>query len=337
MGPLDLKCDWCGNIVSCKSYHAHSKTCHGEYVPLQKQCPWCPKKLNVPQITYHARKCHLYGEFSCKAQNCAFKGYFAKDLLAHNNEMHNEDVAAWCPLCRKDIPISKIVDHHEECMNEYVAKREEAKRREKETYDICETCGKVFKERKGYRNHLKKHLREEAAKGDNGIDEVSLYHYCDQCDKRYTSLTSVKVHILRDHDGTRFPCPTCDQVFDARGKLVRHKNKVHSTDKDYECKVCGRRFGVVAMRKKHELLHGEPRFQCKHCSTKLTTEKSLEEHEKFHTGERPFKCTLCGNGFVARKYLAQHMRGVHKILPPGNRGGQVGWCKSKSKGLKVQY
>ena len=43
----------------------------------------------------------------------------------------------------------------------------------------------------------------------------------------------------------------------------RHKLKVHSTDKRYECRYCGIRKTAPSMVRQHELIHQEPKFKCR--------------------------------------------------------------------------
>ena len=90
----------------------------------------------------------------------------------------------------------------------------------------------------------------QAAKGEIKVDEQTLYHFCDKCDNKYTTLQALYGHIAQVHDKVPFPCqqPQCAMVFDTRKKLAHHHNIAHSTDKDYECRHCGRRFGYVTRR-----------------------------------------------------------------------------------------
>ena len=80
--------------------------------------------------------------------------------------------------------------------------------------------------------------------------------------------------------------------------------------------------------KVHEKVHEEPKFECSFCKKRVKTKETLEAHERYHTGEKPFKCEHCGNGYVNNKALRQHMAGAHKIV--GVNGGRAGW-KTKQK------
>ena len=50
-------------------------------------------------------------------------------------------------------------------------------------------------------------------------------------------------------------------------------------------------------------------------------------HERYHTGDKPFRCSHCENAFVSKDRLANHMKGVHKIIGP--KGGKPGWQRKQ--------
>ena len=93
--------------------------------------------------------------------------------------------------------------------------------------------------------------------------------------------------------------------------------KEHSSDEKYQCKFCSKRFGYPAEVRNHEKKHREPQFKCGYCDKMLKSRTALLAHERDHTGERPFVCAVCGNGYKADAVLRTHMKHVHKILGPG--------------------
>ena len=193
----------------------------------------------------------------------------------------------------------------------------------------CDICGKILKGH-SYKFHRLKHLREQAEEGDTSIDVAALYFPCDKCDKKYVTRVGLKMHVQKVHDdSSKFPCPSCGLVFRVQQELTEHERIAHSNDEQFQCKDCGKRFGLLNVLKKHQLTHGDAQFQCKHCPKVLKTAISLKYHERYHTGEKPFTCSLCGNGYVSKEKLYQHQAGVHKIEGPGGR--KPGWNRGKKR------
>ena len=319
VGPLGMKCELCRKVLNCESYPSHMKRMHGETQNFTGNCFWCGETVSVIGLKLHAKKHHFWGRFSCK--ECSFKGNFARDLAGHIEDVHRgEALNAVCPQCKKERPVSDIENHYKECVVEW-------KRQLKKRPKCCETCGKVVRERH-YRNHVRKHLREQAEKGDTSIDTANLYFHCDKCERKFTQKNALRLHVLQFHDESyKLPCPSCGLVFDTKTKLNEHERAAHSTDEKYQCKVCGKRYGNTNSLKAHVSTHDDCRFQCKYCPRKLKTALNLKFHERYHTGEKPFTCSVCGNGYVSKVKLQQHQAGVHKIAGP--QGRVTGWKRKK--------
>ena len=170
IGPMDVRCELCGMIVSIGSYRPHYES-HGQKFPNPvKKCAWCAQVVATNQMIRHAKKHHFWGRFSCT--KCIFLGDFAPDLVGHLGKTHKEVVDAPCPSCKEYFPLKEIEDHYKKCVTQ---KFWDLKERSKTVNTVCETCGKFFKLKRSYEDHLKKHLREQAAGGDQSVDESNLY------------------------------------------------------------------------------------------------------------------------------------------------------------------
>ena len=323
-GTLHMKCHICASVLNCDFFAYHMRNQHGQSGTFLRQCDWCEEELSTQSLKWHAMKKHFYGRFLC--EKCTFKGDFAKDVISHIIKDHNSLNFAMCPCCSKQHPLEEFEDHYKSCITIKIKKKHFVSNKSDR---ICETCGKTLRTKNGYREHIKSHLREQGGGEDESSTNLNLYHYCDKCSKRFTHPYYLKTHIKSVHENIQYPCTLCSMIFSTLFKLSRHKLEAHSNDDKYQCKYCGKRFGALTKRKIHEMVHEDPKFKCKYCEKKLKSQKSLEAHERYHTGERPFKCSICGTGFVKKDRLSQHMSGMHKITGP--KGGKTGWRKSKEK------
>ena len=52
---------------------------------------------------------------------------------------------------------------------------------------------------------------------------------------------------------------------------------------------------------------GDKPYKCKVCGKSLTQSSYLKQHERIHTGEKPYKCKVCKISFTQKSTLAEHI------------------------------
>lgn len=57
----------------------------------------------------------------------------------------------------------------------------------------------------------------------------------------------------------------------------------------------------------------KPLYICDHCSYSSPNKSHFSRHCMRHTGERPYKCTLCGKGFITGHHLRYHVNNSHSV------------------------
>ncbi|XP_055921100.1 homeotic protein spalt-major [Eupeodes corollae] len=76
--------------------------------------------------------------------------------------------------------------------------------------------------------------------------------------------------------------------------------------------------------------------QCIFCQKVMSCRSSLQMHIRTHTGERPFRCRICGRAFATKGNLKAHMS-IHKIKPPMRSQFKCPVCHQKfSNGIILQ-
>jgi DNA-directed RNA polymerase subunit RPC12/RpoP len=73
----------------------------------------------------------------------------------------------------------------------------------------------------------------------------------------------------------------------------------------------------------HTLAHtGQKSYKCKVCGLALLSGSHLKRHSRVHTGERPYQCQTCGKRFAERYNLVAHNR-IHDPLGANAREGSI--------------
>lgn len=89
----------------------------------------------------------------------------------------------------------------------------------------------------------------------------------------------------------------------------------HSLLSLHQCTTCGKRFRQLPHLQDHERIHSGLRpFCCWICGKTFSVAARLTEHARTHSGEKPYPCSHCHAAFRSRSNLDKHIR-LHGDLP----------------------
>uniref|UniRef100_A0A4W5KHR5 C2H2-type domain-containing protein n=1 Tax=Hucho hucho TaxID=62062 RepID=A0A4W5KHR5_9TELE len=204
----------------------------------------------------------------------------------------------------------------------------------------CVKCEQRFKYKQSLNQHQKyickvnreessqmvdQHQEEEssellAVKADTpetSTSQLQLVHWCKKCGKSFDDTCNLKQHqessCKEEKIKVVFKCDDCGKDFKGSSSLRTHK-RIHNP---FYCSDCGRKtFTQLSYLVIHERVHsGEYLYQCSVCQAKFNSANSLTIHSRKHTGEKPFLCWQCGKSFKAAGELSVHM-GTHSEERP---------------------
>ncbi|KAK7080818.1 hypothetical protein SK128_020995 [Halocaridina rubra] len=293
-------CGVCGRVFALKTSLRIHELSHNKKDKTYYKCSECGKQFSL----HAAYKTHVLGhspKSPYKCRDCGGIFSLKRELLKHV-EMHVKS--------EKHSPVFEDKELSGDASKEnYVA------RGVKEEYS-CHTCGEEFTNEMVYRKHTRRHRKGASVTRSR----------CTVCKRQFHAKESLKKHTEQEI----YKCKICSEIF-----ATCDKHKTHVYAHSLECVYCMKMFTTRQERNEHIETHKEEMF-CHTCNKKFPNQKSfnfhmmsahfrpkdvqcdicgkmytkqyLPFHIKTHTGERAFKCDVCGAKFVQRVHLATHMK-----------------------------
>lgn len=92
-------------------------------------------------------------------------------------------------------------------------------------------------------------------------------------------------------------CRDCSKEFATRDELREHRKQVkHPEVRNHACTVCGKMFTSSKLRQHMRAHTKEKPYKCSVCEQGFSMSGNLKRHMMTHTGERPHVCEFCGKG-----------------------------------------
>lgn len=163
---------------------------------------------------------------------------------------------------------------------------------------------------------------------NNWLGHLKLRHkdkgliYCawgQSCYMPFQDKDLLKKHADAEHFESENACPTCGKLFKWPSSLRNHMQS-HLKEGDQKkhmfiCPFCGKKFNTRTGFRSHEAIYHTKnlRHNCdwSGCDKKFYNASDLVIHKRTHTGELPYTCSYCGNGFVSKSRMMQHERQMH--------------------------
>ncbi|KAK4310663.1 hypothetical protein Pmani_017790 [Petrolisthes manimaculis] len=164
----------------------------------------------------------------------------------------------------------------------------------------CGICGRSFSDP----HSLKIHGAMHAPRNGRNIYE------CPDCGMTFRMELNFKYHLKKDTGLRTFGCGICSQKFTNPSCLETHY-RVHSNEKSFICKQCGKTYIQLGSFKNHIMSHPAT-SACKECGKVFTNRNSLVAHEHAHVTQKPHACHSCGKRFAHAFNLEVHLNSFCK-------------------------
>lgn len=187
----------------------------------------------------------------------------------------------------------------------------------------CSVCSIKFQQNDNYINHV--------LNAHNSVSSTNEFN-CAICGNTWSDFDELITHIRTEHAAIesdesvprksprnrQFQCHLCDKSFSRRSQFQDHFKRAHknASPGNFECSVCKKLFKNRDNLLQHQRIHsGEKPYECTVCHKRFNHSSYINIHMRTHTKERPFACSICDKDFISRSKLTAHMKAHNDIRP----------------------
>lgn len=168
-------------------------------------------------------------------------------------------------------------------------------------------------------------------------DPIAVNWKCSECLKEFKTSRQFRNHTSRNHRLGKFDtekstvkqptqCTISLDRFPSRKMLENHSRERHLHEQrankgtnEYECDLCSKKFNTKNKIRQHLTTHNiedRRKFLCVACGNQFVTKFGLNQHIRaIHDKEQRFQCTKCDRRFAHNHNLKTHMNRHNGIRP----------------------